>query len=196
MLAITIRKLVPTRSSPPDVSSVSASGSTRSRSFAPQRLAADPDDGTVGSDPAILDRGLTWADTVDLSEVTWVSGFVPSAGRGRATVHVTNGPERGIIRYAVSGLDAQTENSNVSGRLVADVGATIAIRDLEISAAPLDFALVHELFGADVPPAPWDGLLRGRLRATGGALDRWRIDPVRREHASQWARRREGDICG
>ena len=70
MLAITIKKLVPTRSSSREIPSASALGSTRSRSAAPQALSTDPDDGAVGRDSTILHRGLTWADTVDLSPTT------------------------------------------------------------------------------------------------------------------------------
>ncbi len=136
--------------------------------------------GTVGwgdaHDAPQLDLTLR-ADTVDLADIGWISTLVPAEGRGRAVVRVRNGPGAGEIRYAIQDLDIASGDSRLTGRFVADVGESMAIRDLDITAAPLDLALVRELFGEGVPPTPWDGALRGRLRATGGALDAWRLDP-------------------
>ncbi|MEX2182343.1 MAG: translocation/assembly module TamB domain-containing protein [Gemmatimonadaceae bacterium] len=143
------------------------------RSRASLRGGVGWDDKAAGPRIALVMR----ADTVDLSEITWISTFVPTEGAGRATVRIGNGPTRGVMRYAIADLDVQTDDSHVSGRLVADVGPDIAIRDLDLAAAPLDLALVRQFFGDSVPPAPWDGTLRGRFRATGGTLDAWTINP-------------------
>lgn len=117
------------------------------------------------------------ADTVGFTDIAWITPLIPASGAGRAVVRITNGPGTGVIRYAIDSLEAAAAASRLRGRLVADVGEAVAIRDLVMDAEPLDFALLHEIFGDSMPPAPWDGVVRGRLRATGGPLDRWRIDP-------------------
>jgi translocation and assembly module TamB len=85
------------------------------------------------------------------------------------------------MRYTVTEFDVAATDSRLRGSLVADVGDEVAIRDLDATASPLDLRLVRELFGDSAPPPPWDGALRGRVRATGGPLSRWRLDPSRLE---------------
>lgn len=137
-------------------------------------------DGTIGwtgrdDGPALALR--LRADSVAFTDIAWITPLIPASGRGRAVVRVSNGPGTGVIRYTIDSLDATATDSRLRGRFVADVGDAVAIRDLTMDAAPLDFALLHEVFGDSLPPAPWDGAVRGRLRATGGTLDAWRIDP-------------------
>lgn len=120
---------------------------------------------------------LLRADTVDLRELAWASDLVPAEGQARAVVHITNAPTRGVMRYTVTEFDVAATDSRLRGRLIADVGDDLAIRDLDATASPLDLRLVRELFGDSSPPPPWDGTLRGRVRATGGPLTRWRLDP-------------------
>lgn len=116
-------------------------------------------------------------DSLGFSDIAWISALVPRGGRGRAIVRVTDGLPGGTLRYAIDSIDARATDSRIRGRFVAEVGETVAIRDLDLMTEPLDFALIRELFGDSVPAPPWDGLFRGRLRATGGPLDRWRLDP-------------------
>lgn len=120
---------------------------------------------------------LLRADTVDLSELAWASDLVPAEGQASAIVRITNAPERGALRYTVTDFDVAATDSRLRGRLLVDVGDELAIRDLDATASPLDLRLVRELFGDSSPPPPWDGALRGRVRATGGPLARWRLDP-------------------
>lgn len=127
-------------------------------------------------DPA-LDLTLR-ADTVDLADLAWASDLVPREASGRAVVRISNGPARGIVRYRVSDVVLTGYDSDLRGALIADVGEDVAIRDLDIQAAPLDFRLLHGVFGDSMPPAPWDGRVRGRLRTSGGPLSRWRLDPT------------------
>ncbi|MDH5233364.1 MAG: translocation/assembly module TamB domain-containing protein [Gemmatimonadota bacterium] len=140
---------------------------------------------------ARLDGGLRWdarapaqrlavtirSDSIGFSDIAWITSLVPTEGRGRARVRITDGLADGAMRYAIDSLDASAAASRLRGGFTAEVGETVAIRALDMRAEPLDFALVHELFGDSVPAPPWDGVVRGRLRATGGPLARWRIDP-------------------
>jgi translocation and assembly module TamB len=120
---------------------------------------------------------LVRADTVDLRALAWASDLVPAEGRASAIVRITNAPARGVMRYTVTAFDVAATASRLRGRLVADVGDDLAIRDLDATASPLDLRLVRELFGDSSPPPPWDGTVSGRVLASGGPLARWRLDP-------------------
>jgi translocation and assembly module TamB len=138
----------------------------------------------VGNSVAALRGSVHWADTtrdprvamrveaqtVDLADFTWASPLVPQQGRASATVRVVNGARDGDVRAVVERFTLEAYGSRLEGRLVAETGATTALRDVDVTAAPLDFALLHALFGDSSPPPPWDGRVRGRLRAPGGPL--------------------------
>lgn len=120
---------------------------------------------------------LVRADTIGFGDIAWITPLVPRGGRGRAVLRIRDGLAGGAMRFAIDSLVASATGSQVRGRFVAEVGDSVAIRDLDLLLEPLDFALVRELFGDSVPAQPWDGALRGRIRAAGGPLDRWRLDP-------------------
>jgi translocation and assembly module TamB len=120
---------------------------------------------------------LLRADTIHLADVSWAHALLPRDGRGSAVVQLSNGAGRGEYRADVQSFTIEATESRVSGRLVALIGEAIEVRNLDATAAPLDLRLVRELFGDSSPPPPWDGALRGRLRAPGGPLDRFEIAP-------------------
>jgi translocation and assembly module TamB len=125
---------------------------------------------------------LLRADSLAFSDIQWVTALVPDSGGGRAIVRITNGPGRGVTRYAIDSIDAHGTGSRVSGRFVADVGDTVAIRDVDVMLQPLDLRFIHEILRDSVPPAPWDGALRGRVVARGGPLSSWALDPSSLEY--------------
>ena len=117
------------------------------------------------------------SDSIGFTDIAWITPLVPRGGQGSAVVRITDRLAGGVMRYAIDSLVASAAGSHVRGRFVAEVGDSVVIRDLDLLLEPLDFALVRELFGDSVPAQPWDGALRGRIRAAGGPLDRWRLDP-------------------
>ena len=136
-------------------------------------------DGSIGWGAPDTDLRLALtlrADTIAFSDIAWISPLVPVDGGGRAVVRITNGPARGVTRYAIDSLDGTGTASRFTGRFIADVGGSVAIRDVDVTLAPLDFAFLHEILGDSVPGEPWDGILRGRMLARGGPLDAWRLD--------------------
>lgn len=136
--------------------------------------------GAVGFAAAERDSRLALlvrADTLNLADVAWAHEMVPREGRARVIVQINDGEGRGEYRADVSEFVIEATHSLVSGRLVADIGEILAIRDLDATAAPLDLRLVRELFGDSSPPPPWDGALRGRVRAPGGPLNRFELSP-------------------
>jgi len=119
------------------------------------------------------------ASRVDLADIAWITELIPKEGTGSATMRIENAPTAGGIRYRFTELAVRATGTDLRGRLLMDVGPgdEIAVRDLDLMASPLDLRLVREIFGDSSPPPPWDGTVRGRLRASGGPLTSWRIDP-------------------
>jgi translocation and assembly module TamB len=119
------------------------------------------------------------AERFDFGELGWLNELVPAEGGGRATVAVTNGPYPRWMTYAITGLEMESGTTRASGRVTAQFGpkeSDVAIRDVNIAVAPLDFTLLREIFGDSVPPPPFDGALRGRIVARGGPLDAFVLD--------------------
>ncbi|MBX3175037.1 MAG: translocation/assembly module TamB domain-containing protein [Gemmatimonadaceae bacterium] len=129
-------------------------------------------------DDARLDLDLR-AVRVDLADLAWASDLVPDSGSATGRIAIQNGTRRGTTRYRITDLVLRAGDSDLRGRLMADVTdatGALEIRDVDVVAAPLDLVLVRQLFGDSTPPPPFDGRLRGRLRARGGPLDRWLLD--------------------
>lgn len=157
---------------------------------------------TVGSSSVALDAHIDWRDSsrdarvvmdlqareVDLADIAWADSLIPASGRGSARVRIENGRRDGEYRARVDAFVVEASDSRVEGRLVAEFGDTLAIRDLDVTASPLDFAFIREVFGPELPPAPWDGLIRGRLRGPGGPLSSF----VLSESALEFTDRRIG----
>jgi translocation and assembly module TamB len=119
------------------------------------------------------------ATRVDLADIAWITDLIPKSGSGRAKMRIENAPAAGAMRYRFTELAVSATGTELRGGMFMDVGPgdDIAVRDLDLTAAPLDLRLVREIFGDSSPPPPWDGTVRGRLRASGGPLTAWRIDP-------------------
>ncbi|MBX3133566.1 MAG: translocation/assembly module TamB domain-containing protein [Gemmatimonadaceae bacterium] len=110
------------------------------------------------------------ADAVALAELGWVDPLVPRSGSARAALRLENGARDGEFRAVIDRFTVESSGSRIEGRLVADVGEAMALRNLDVTVDPLDFTLLRELFGDSSPPPPWDGVLRGRVRGPGGPL--------------------------
>ncbi|MBA3852936.1 MAG: hypothetical protein C0503_00895 [Gemmatimonas sp.] len=152
--------------------------------FSADSAAAQLPDIRIGNSRAALRGVARWADSsrdariaarvdvsdLDLADVAWLDPLIPATGRATANVRVVNGAGDGEYRAIVERFTMVSGDSRLEGRLIADVGESTAIRDLDVTAAPLDFTLLRELFGDSTPPPPWDGQLRGRVRGPGGPL--------------------------
>lgn len=117
------------------------------------------------------------AQPLQVADIAFLSPLLPRSAVVSGLVRVINGSEPGTYRAELRELDVQSPDSRLRGRLVAVLRDTLEIRDLDITAAPLDLRLLREILGDSVPPPPWDGAVRGRLRATGGPLHRFVLRP-------------------
>ncbi len=137
-------------------------------------LSGDVDWSDATRDPRLaLDLRAT---ELHLGDVAWFDPYIPREGRATARLRVTNGPRDGEFRADVQRFVVEATDSRLEGRLVAEIGDTLRVRNLDVVAAPLDFRLIRELFGEQSPPQPWDGSISGQVRGAGGPLRAFKLD--------------------
>ncbi|CAN5376915.1 hypothetical protein BH23GEM2_BH23GEM2_17240 [soil metagenome] len=117
------------------------------------------------------------AERASLADVAWIYPTFPRSGGGRATVDVRNAAhDESVIEYAVSNMDVTTHGSRLTGRMVVDPSDDlVAIRNLAVRAAPLDFELLRVVNGEPFP-YDWRGTFTGTVAASGGRVDRFRVE--------------------
>ncbi|HVZ47646.1 MAG TPA: translocation/assembly module TamB domain-containing protein, partial [Gemmatimonadaceae bacterium] len=117
------------------------------------------------------------ADTVDLADVHRLAPLAPPEGTARAVVAIRSGAG-GAIGYDVREFDVRAGDSHVAGALRVTPGRRTEVRDVAITLAPLDLALVRRTLGDTVLPPAWRGALTGEIAARGGPLDSLVIDSL------------------
>lgn len=118
-------------------------------------------------------------DSVSMSDIAWVYPTLPTTGGGRLDLYINNVDHPRVIDYAVKDMDIRTTRSRLIGDMTYGVGGPVlALKDVSIRAAPLDFALIR-VFNGEPLPLPWAGQLVGTVRARGGPLNRFRVDDAR-----------------
>lgn len=120
------------------------------------------------------------ADSVSLDDVAWVYPTLPRTGGGSLHLSIRNDPSNlSVIDYSLSRMDVRTTSSRLRGRMTFAVGGTIlAVKNVDVVAQPVDFALLRALNGKPFP-VDWRGAVSGTLRAAGGPLNRFRVDDAR-----------------
>lgn len=133
--------------------------------------------GTVrwGGGPVRYDLTIE-GDTVSLADVAWVYPTLPTEGGGRMNLVIRNQRDPRIIDYAILDMDVVSTGSRLRGDMTFGIGGPITVlKDVDLSAQPLDFRLVEVLSGAPLP-VPWRGTITGTLRASGGPLNAFVVD--------------------
>lgn len=119
-------------------------------------------------------------DSVSMRDVAWVYPTMPRTGGGRMDLDIRNQPGHlHVIDYAITKMDVRTTGSRLLGRMTYGVGGPVLeLKDVDVEAAPVDFALIRALNGKPFP-YPWAGRISGMLHARGGPLDRFVLDESR-----------------
>ncbi len=131
-----------------------------------------------GGVPMRYDIHIT-GDSVSLSDVAWVYPTLPTTGGGKLDLHINNVEHPRVVDYAIRNMDVRTTQSRLIGNMTYGVGGPLLVlKDVELRAAPLDFALIR-VFNGEPLPLPWKGQLNGTVRARGGPVNRFRVDESR-----------------
>ena len=120
------------------------------------------------------------ADTAGLADFAWIDKSVPETGGGKVRVAVHN--HKGnldAMDYVLTGLDARSNRSRITGNMTFTSGEPVlGLRDVNLVLAPANFDLLRR-FNAGPFPYDWQGNLTGTLKASGGPVNRWKVDEAR-----------------
>ena len=119
------------------------------------------------------------SDSVSLSDVAWIAPSIPRTGGGSVELRIRNDRDPRLLDYALTKLDLRTNASRLRGTMTFAVGGPVLVlKDLNVEAAPFDFALLETMNGAKFPQ-PWNGAFTGTVRARGGPLNHFVVDDMR-----------------
>ena len=130
-----------------------------------------------GSDLPVRYDITVRGDSVALADVNWVYPTLPTSGGGSVVLHIGNQRDNlRIIDYRLTAMDVRSTQSHLVGDMTFAVGGPVlAVKDVRLSAQPVDFDLLRTLNGKDFP-VDWRGQLYGSVRARGGPLTRFYVD--------------------
>ena len=115
-------------------------------------------------------------DSVSLNDVAWVYPTLPRTGGGRMELDINNVRHPHIMDYAITRMDVRSTRSRLRGSMTYAVGGPVlAVKDVSVEAAPLNFDLLRALNGKKFP-YDWQGDITGTVRGVGGPLNRFRVD--------------------
>ncbi|MGI9140514.1 MAG: translocation/assembly module TamB domain-containing protein [Gemmatimonadaceae bacterium] len=116
-------------------------------------------------------------DSVSLSDVAWVYPTLPRTGGGRMRLAIRNSAEDlDVLDYRIHDMDVRSGGSRLRGTMTFGVGKPLLIaRDVRLEAAPLDFDMLRTLAGGPFS-YDWQGRFTGTVAASGGPLDRFRVE--------------------
>lgn len=128
-----------------------------------------------GGQPTRFDLTIR-ADTVSMENIAWVYPTLPHTGGGSMNLRILSQNDPRIIDYVLTDMDVRTTESRLRGDMTFGIGAPVTIlKDVDLIAQPLDFALIEQLAGEPLP-YPWRGTISGSIIARGGPLDAFRVD--------------------
>ncbi|MFL5560716.1 MAG: translocation/assembly module TamB domain-containing protein [Gemmatimonadaceae bacterium] len=116
-------------------------------------------------------------DSISFADVAWVYPTLPTEGGGHANVRIVNDPKNlDVIEYQLTKMDVRSTKSHLTGAMTFAVGAPVlAVKNLDVTATPIDFAFIRALNGKPFP-VDWQGTISGTLHAAGGPLNRFKVD--------------------
>ncbi|MFN2636367.1 MAG: translocation/assembly module TamB domain-containing protein [Gemmatimonadaceae bacterium] len=115
-------------------------------------------------------------DSVSLSDVAWVYPTLPTSGSGRMELDIRSERNPRILDYAISKMDVRTTGSRLLGQMTFAVGGPVlAVKNLDLEAAPVDFDLLRTFNGKKFP-YDWQGKITGTVKASGGPLNHFQVE--------------------
>src|SRR5687768_10410022 len=116
-------------------------------------------------------------DSVSMSDVAWVYPTLPRTGGGRMKLAIRNSPDDlEVLDYRIYDMDVRSTKSRLLGEMTFGIGRPLLVaKNVRLQAAPVDFDLIRTLAGGPFT-YDWQGKFTGTVTASGGPLDRFRVD--------------------
>jgi translocation and assembly module TamB len=129
-----------------------------------------------GSDLPVRYNIHVIGDSVSLKDVAWVYPTLPTTGGGKMELDIRSQRNPHFTDYVLTKMDVRTTGSRVLGRMTFSTGGPIlTVKDVDLEAAPVDFDLLRTFNGKEFP-YDWQGKITGHVRASGGPLNRFRVE--------------------
>ncbi|HJQ12711.1 MAG TPA: translocation/assembly module TamB domain-containing protein [Gemmatimonadaceae bacterium] len=115
-------------------------------------------------------------DSVSLADVAWVYPTLPTTGGGKMELDIRSQRNPKYLDYIITNMDVRSTRSHLLGNMTFETGGNVlAVKNVELQAAPVNFDLLRTLNGKPFP-YNWQGNLTGTVRASGGPLNHFRIE--------------------
>ncbi|HUR92748.1 MAG TPA: translocation/assembly module TamB domain-containing protein [Gemmatimonadaceae bacterium] len=116
-------------------------------------------------------------DSVSMSDVAWVYPTLPRTGGGRMKLAIRNSPDDlEVLDYRIYDMDVRSTRSRLLGEMTFGIGRPLLVaKNVRLEAAPIDFDLIRTLAGGPFT-YDWQGKITGTVAASGGPLDRFRVE--------------------
>jgi translocation and assembly module TamB len=124
-----------------------------------------------GSDLPMRYDVVVRGDSVSLKDINWIYATLPTTGGGSMVLHITNKRNLRVMDYHIDSMDVKSTRSHLIGEMTFGVGGglPLQVRNVNLKANPVDFALIETLSGKPLP-VPWAGQIYGDVRAPGGLV--------------------------
>jgi hypothetical protein len=115
-------------------------------------------------------------DSVSLSDVAWVYPTLPTTGGGKMVLDIRSERNPRFLDYIITSMDVRTTRSRLLGQMTFGTGGPVlAVKNVDLQAAPVDFDLLRTLNGKQFP-YDWQGKITGNVRASGGPLNHFKVE--------------------
>ncbi len=115
-------------------------------------------------------------DSVSLADVAWVYPTMPTTGGGKMHLDIMSERNPQLLDYVLTNMDVRTTASHLLGDMTFSTGGPVlAVKNLDMQAAPVDFDLLRTFNGKKFP-YDWQGKITGHVKAPGGPLNHFVVD--------------------
>jgi translocation-and-assembly-module (TAM) inner membrane subunit TamB-like protein len=115
-------------------------------------------------------------DSVSLSDVAWVYPTLPTTGGGKMVLDIRSERDPSFLDYVITNMDVRTTRSRLLGQMTFGTGGSVlAVKNVDLQAAPVDFDLLRTLNGKPFP-YDWQGKITGNVRGSGGPLNHFKVE--------------------
>ncbi|HST08317.1 MAG TPA: translocation/assembly module TamB domain-containing protein, partial [Gemmatimonadaceae bacterium] len=115
-------------------------------------------------------------DSVSMADVAWVYPTLPTTGGGKMKLDIRSQRNPHLLDYILTDMDVRSTRSHLLGDMTFETGGPVlAVRNVEMQAAPMNFDLLRTLNGKKFP-YDWQGDINGTVRASGGPLDHFKVE--------------------